>query len=159
MKAIKKVFFASVMAGIVFLASCGGKKDAPVSVIPDPLTITIDGRDDMKFSSPGFKAKAGQEIRLTLKITGTLPKEAMGHNLVVLKPGTDVEAFSQAAAKEKSNDYIPAALQSSIVAHTKLLGPGESDTIIFEMDSKGVYPFVCTFPGHGGSMNGKITID
>ena len=42
-------------------------------------------------------AMAGEQLKIVLKNIGTLPKEAMGHNWVLLKPGTDLNAFAQAS--------------------------------------------------------------
>jgi azurin len=83
----------------------------------------------------------------------------MGHNVVILTPGTDHAEFGGEAFKAKAEDYIPATFASSIVAHTKLLGPGESDTITFKFDAPGVYTYVCSFPGHWGTMTGTIVVE
>ena len=45
-----------------------------------------------------------------------------------------------------------------VIAHTKLLGPGESDVIEFDAPAPGTYPFVCTFPGHAPLMNGQLVV-
>ena len=91
-----------------------------------------------------------------------MPKIAMAHNIVVLKPGTDVAAFVAAASagQRASSGYLPDGEQATyIIAHTKLLGPGEGDTISFTPGAPGVYEYVCTFPGHTASgMRGKITV-
>ena len=43
-----------------------------------------------------------------------------------------------------------------IIAHTKLLNPGESDEIKFKGQIAGFYEFVCTFPGHSATMFGEF---
>jgi len=44
---------------------------------------------------------------------------------------------------------VPVEMSDVIIAHTKLLGPGESDTITFKAPTKkGRYVFLCSFPGH-----------
>jgi azurin len=51
-------------------------------------------------------------------------------------------------------------LKKDVLAHTKLLGPGEFDTIEFMAPATpGTLEYVCTFPGHFGTMNGKITVE
>ena len=63
----------------------------------------------------------------------------------------------QAAA----TDYIPADEESKkmIVAHTKILGGGESQTITFTAPAEaGDYPYVCTFPGHFALMQGVLKV-
>ncbi len=120
--------------------------------------LEIEGNDNMQYNLTELKAKAGKPITLTLKHVGKTSKKDMGHNLVILKPETDVEAFAQKAAKDMATDYIPQN-DPSIIAHTKLLGGGESDTIIFTIDKKGTYDFLCTFPAHHTNMKGKLIIE
>ena len=43
-----------------------------------------------------------------------------------------------------------------VFAATKLLKPGESDTITFTAPPAGTYPFICTYPGHYPKMQGKL---
>jgi azurin len=113
----------------------------------------------MRFSAGRINAKAGQPLSIELKNIGTLPKEAMGHNLVLLKPGTDAMSFAMKAVSAKAADYVPADAADQVIAHTKLLGPGESDTIKIATLAPGTYPFVCTFPGHAPIMNGQLVVE
>lgn len=113
----------------------------------------------MKFSLTTIEAKAGETIKIVLVNNGTLPKEAMGHNLVVLKPGTDGAAFSAAAMTAKATDYIPDSLKAQVVAHTALLGPKKSDEIVLKDLKAGEYPFVCSFPAHFAvGMKGMLIV-
>ena len=54
--------------------------------------------------------------------------------------------------------YIPPDALDQIIAHTKLLGPGETDTIEFDAPGPGSYPFLCTFPGHVALMSGTLVV-
>lgn len=135
-------------------------EETPGEETPEPIHITLETHDNMTYTGGDlFKAKVNVDIKLTLENVGQLPKESMGHNLVVLTPGTDHAEFGAEAFKVKDEDYIPATFASSIVAHTKLLGPGESDEIIFKFDEVGAYTFVCSFPGHWGTMHGTIIVE
>jgi azurin len=122
-----------------------------------PNSFVVEANDQMQYNVTALSAKAGQPITITLKNVGKLPKEAMGHDLVVLKPGTNVQAYITDAAQAKATDYVPASQAANIVAHTKLLGPGESDAITFTL-KPGVYEYLCSFPGHAATMNGKLTV-
>jgi azurin len=59
-----------------------------------------------------------------------------------------------------ATDYVPAALADQIIAHTKLLGPKQSDEITFKAPTEpGEYPFICSFPAHFLSgMKGVIVV-
>ena len=125
----------------------------------ESATIEITANDTMQFNSKAFEVKAGEEITLVFKNLGKLPKAAMGHNVVILKPGSNLVGFAMAAVSAVANEYIPQddANKAMILATTKLLGPGEEDTIKFTLPAAGAYPFVCSFPGHFALMQGIIT--
>lgn len=146
---------------LALLAGCGGEKkdsaSAPAAdaspkaqeaLTPDRF-LTITANDQMKFNRTEIKATPGQVLSVTLNNEGTMPKFSMGHNFVVLDQSVNVEKFLEAAMTQAGSDYLPKEYASSIIAATKLLGGGESDTIVFKVPSKpGKYPFVCSFPGH-----------
>ncbi|AOE49680.1 azurin [Kangiella sediminilitoris] len=132
-----------------------------LSLLAMPLfakDITINANDQLKFDVSEIKVKAGEEIKLTLNHTGKMGKNVMGHNVVVLAAGTDVKAFAQEAQKAKDSEYIPAGTDA-VIANTKLLGGGESDTISFTIDEAGTYEYICTFPGHYFMMKGTIIVE
>lgn len=122
------------------------------------ITVELAGNDQMQFDKDEIKVKAGQKVTLTLTHSGTMTKEAMGHNFVLLKSGTDMAAFAQKAMAAKDNDYIPEGTDAVIV-HTKLLGGGESDTITFDAPAAGTYDYICSFPGHYALMKGKLIVE
>jgi|SRR5690606_26197899 len=123
------------------------------------VELTISGTDQMQFDKKELRVKAGQKVRLTLTHSGTMAKNAMGHNWVLLKEGVDLAAFGQKAATAMDNDYIPASEEGSIIAHTKMLGGGESDTIEFTAPAKGSYEYLCSFPGHYALMRGVLIVE
>ena len=124
-----------------------------------PRVIEITANDQMKFSVTTIEAKAGEELKVVLTNAGTLPKEAMGHNWVLLKAGSDSMAFSTATASAKDTDYIPAALKDQIVAFVPLLGPRKSGEVVFTVPAPGVYPFLCSFPAHYAiGMKGTLIV-
>ena len=123
--------------------------------------IVISGNDTMQFDVKTFEVKAGEPVTLTLKNTGKLPKIAMGHNLVVLKKGISAIAFGQKAmgAGANATNALPDSVKEDVLANTKLLGPGESDTVKFTAPTEpGSYEYVCTFPGHFAMMRGTMTV-
>src|SRR5690606_41741846 len=62
---------------------------------------TIESNDQMQFNTKEIKVPVGEPIVLTLKHTGKMAKNVMGHNLVILKSGTDLKAFAELARSEE----------------------------------------------------------
>lgn len=155
-----------MLAGGLLLAGCGQKDQATAPVVSTPpasasATFEVTANDTMKFSVTRLEVKAGQEVKITLTNVGNMPKAAMGHNLVVLKKGADAKAYVDAAVTAMATDYLPAALADQVIAHTKLLGPKQSEEIVFKAPTEpGEYPFVCTFPAHYLSgMKGVLVVN
>jgi azurin len=124
------------------LAACGGGGGAT-----DRLEIT--GNDLMRFSPQEVTVPAGAQVTIVFRNVGQMPKQAMGHNLVVLQQGTDTLAFARAAVRHAQAEYVPPEMADQVIAATAVLGPGEEATLTFTAPSEpGDYPFVCTFPGH-----------
>jgi azurin len=125
-----------------------------------PAKVEITCNDNMVYNTKRFEVMAGQKVTLTLKNVGKIPAKTMGHNLVILKPGTPIPAFAGKAHAAKSNAYIPQAAEDRhwIVAHTRFLGGGESHTITFTVKEPGDYPFICSSPGHFSEMQGVMTV-
>ena len=117
-----------------------------------PREIRLEAGDSMKFSVTRIEAAAGETLRVVLVNTGSAPKEAMGHNWVLLRPGADATAYAQAAVGARATDYLPEARAADVLAHTKLLGGGARDAVVFTVPpdaapgSEMVY--LCTFPAH-----------
>lgn len=165
MKTRKVALLSAALAAMFLLAACG-KSDAGINAAPasapatdGPRTIAITADDTMKFSVTEIHAKPGETFRVSLKNAGRVPKQAMAHNWVLLKSmaDSDVNALAMAAAT-KAPEFMPADL-SAVLAHTKVLGPGESDTIeVTAPSAPGEYPFLCTFPGHFAMMKGKLIV-
>ena len=110
----------------------------------------------MKFNTTAIEAKPGETLHIVLKNTGTVPKVAMAHNFVALKAGVDAAKFSQDAMMAKDTDYVPAARKADVLGSTKLAGPGETVEVTFKVPAKpGVYPYLCTFPGHYRRRNAR----
>ena len=161
-----------MVAASLLLAACGKKETAagapsapaPTAATPSASAVAsfeVTANDAMKYNLTRLEAKAGQDVKITLTNIGTMPKTAMGNNLVVLKKGADAKAFVDAAMTAMATDYFPAALSDQVIAHTKLLGPKQSDEITFKAPTEpGEYTFVCTFPAHYLSgMKGVLVVN
>ena len=134
---------------------------APLAVDSDIITsITISGDDRMRFGVTAFKVKAGSQVTVVFENQGKLPKQAMGHNLVILDKEVIPNTFAAASIRHPANEYLAPEYADRIIAATKILGPGESETLTFTAPTApGEYPFVCSFPGHTpAGMRGVMTV-
>ncbi|MEI6866050.1 azurin [Flavicella sp.] len=172
---MKKIILSIVVLSMI-LSSCGNEKKKTKTPEKDKIeqketvyqkeksttdvekvTLNLGSNDQMQFDKSELKVKEGQEVTLILTHTGTMLKTVMGHNFVLLKKGTVVSDFAMEAMKASDNEYIPEG--DVTIAYTKLIGGGESATIKFIAPSKGVYDYICSFPGHYGIMKGKFIVE
>lgn len=161
---------ALALAVVCVLGSCsGGQNENKATAVDntvepavakseavDENAIQLEANDQMQFNMQEIKVKAGEEITLVFKHTGKMDKSIMGHNFVLLKKGVDLAAFTQKAALAKDHDYIPADETSNILAHTKVIGGGETTSVKFTVPAQGTYDFLCSFPAHAALMKGKL---
>ena len=110
--------------------------------------------DTMAYDRTVLEAKAGGTVKLHFKNSGTSP--AMQHNFILVKPGTDNDVAMAGLSAGAAKDFIPDS--PNIIAHTKLLKPGEDVTITFAAPAAGEYPFLCSFPGHYPLMKGTFKV-
>lgn len=146
------------------LVGCGQKNESAAFVasvpVPAGASFELTANDSMKFNLARLEVTAGQDVTVSLTNMGNMPKVAMGHNWVLLKKEVDIKAFNDAAIMAAATDYVPAALASQVIAHTKLLGPKQSDEVKFKAPTEpGEYVYLCTFPAHYLSgMKGVLVV-
>jgi azurin len=150
------------IAALVMLCACSKspetaeqpkapEKSAPTVADPNlpEKKVEISGNDQMKFDVTLIEAKPAQKITVTLKNIGTMPKISMGHNFVLLAKDLDPAKFVEAGTPHMGREFIAPEMETKVLAHTKLLGPTESDTITFVAPKElGEYTYICSFPGH-----------
>ena len=126
----------------------------------EEVKLEITANDMMQYDKKEFTVTTGQKVTITLKHIGKLPKVAMGHNIVILKPGTAGPAFAMKGMAAAASGYVPQDEDSKklIVAHSDTIGGGETTTFTFTAGEPGAYPYLCTFPGHFALMNGVMTV-
>ncbi len=171
---LKKMMNVFVLAVMTLLISCGQSADnksnsqesVPVEKIETAVpgieklgftdSVQLKANENMRFDKELFRVRAGKKISLILKNTSAKSATSMAHNVVILKNGVDIADFADVAHNAKAEQYVPSSLDSLIIAHTKLVGGGDSDQVEFMIPKPGVYDFICSFPGHWGTMQGKI---
>lgn len=145
---------AAALLTALTLTACGGGKPT--------VSFDLTGNDQMKYSQTRLETSAPMTITINFENVGKMPKTAMGHNVVVLKPGTDPVAFSAKCLENGGsleNNHLPEAVMGDVVASTKLLGPGEKDSLTFTAEAAATYPYVCTFTAHAAAgMKGEIVV-
>lgn len=132
----------------------------PVAVMAAPQKVEMTVSDQIRFSTKKIEAKVGVPLEITLRHTGKIPKASMSHNMVILKPGSMVAMISARCVGAKDKNYVAddAETKSAVLAASPQLGPGESYVLRFTPTEAGEYPFLCTYPGHFGEMNGVIVV-
>jgi azurin len=147
------------------------KKEAPAaaststSSAPAPLlevTLKPGSPNPMSYDITLITAKAGQKVKITFQNQSTLAP--LQHSLLICKPGSRERMFALADSmmtdmpKWLAKGFIPET--PDVLYHTKLLNPGESETLEFTAGpEKGDYPYLCTFPGHSRIMQGTLKVE
>ncbi len=127
------------------LVSCGNSYDQVVEI--ESLG------NQMKYNVVQIKAKPS--TTLLIKFTNNASMEIMKHNIVVLNDESAIEEVGLAALNAENN--LPD--HESIIAATEMIGPGGTTELVVSIpDTPGVYPYICTFPGHYQVMQGKIIV-
>ena len=168
-----KIHHITMMLVFFVFASCGNSKEEnkqekesfkintnveEQESVEGVSEILLTSNDQMQFNLKEIKVNAGDEVKLTLKHIGKLGVKVMGHNFVLLKPKVKINDFARKAVDAEDNDYIPENTDDVIV-HTKMIGGGEQTSISFQAPEKGVYDFICSFPGHVALMQGKFIVE
>jgi len=121
----------------------------------------IEGNDMLQFNLKEMVVSANcKEVTVTLKHTGAMPANVMGHNWV-LTNNTDFMPVAQAGgAAGIENNYVPVGDQR-VLAATTIIGGGQETSVTFSIDSLVVgddYTFFCSFPGHYAIMKGAFKV-
>lgn len=160
--------FATIAGAALIL---GGLLPAPKKAVAAPsapsaaiveVTIKPGVANPMSYDISTINAKVGQKVKITFQNESALAP--LQHSLIVCKPGSRERMFAAADAmmtdmpKWLAKGFIPET--EDVLHHTKLLNPGETETIEFTAGPEpGDYPYVCTFPGHARIMQGTLKVE
>ena len=120
--------------------------------------FNLEGNDAMQFNAKNIDVPSScAEFTINLKHTGTMPVAAMGHNVVIAKTA-DINPIAADGATVQP-DHVKAG-DTRVVAHSKMVGGGESTSVTFPVSaiSAGGFSFFCSFPGHAALMQGTLTV-
>ncbi len=140
-------------------AAAASSTAAPASAEVIEVTIKPDTANPLAYDTKEFTVKAGAKVKLTFNnVHPTVPQP---HNIVIGTAGSKDKLMGLAMQMATAPDgmakgFIPEAPE--ILFHTKLLQPGQSETLEFTAPAAGEYPYLCTFPGHAVLMNGVMKV-
>ncbi|MDD0843053.1 azurin [Pseudomonas sp. Gutcm_11s] len=134
---------------------------ASLPVLAAECAVEVHSTDQMTFETKSIDvSKSCKSFTVTLKHTGTMPKTAMGHNWVLSKTADAQAVATDGISAGLDNDYLKPG-DERVIAHTKVIGGGESATVSFEvakLEAGTPYEFFCSFPGHIGLMKGELKL-
>jgi uncharacterized cupredoxin-like copper-binding protein len=117
-------------------------------------SIEIKTTAGMRYDPPRFVVKPGAKVKLQIENT-----DDMAHNFVIVAPGARMEVVAAALTMPITPDQTFIPQSDKILFHAPLLTPGKSAPLEFTAPKEpGVYPYVCTFPGHGYLMFGAMYV-
>jgi putative heme-binding domain-containing protein len=111
----------------------------------------------MAYDKETVVVKAGKPIEIVLENTDLMP-----HNFVIAQPGAMEEIGQAAEATATQPDaqarhFVPPS--NKILLASRLLQPRQSQKLSFTPPTQpGVYPYVCTYPGHWRRMYGAMYV-
>ena len=120
------------------------------------ITVTAM-REQMAFDKDVLVLQAGQPVEITFRNEDNMP-----HNLVLVSPGameTVGIAADQLAVRQGAGErqYVPD--NEEVLQHTGMVESGGTESIAFIAPvEEGVYPLLCTFPGHWLKMFAAVVV-
>ena len=123
--------------------------------------VTVDSTDQMSFNTKAIEIdKSCKSFTVELTHSGNLPKTVMGHNWVLTSAANMQPVASDGMAAGIDKDYLKPG-DDRIIAHTKIIGAGEKDSVTFDVSKLAAgtdYAFFCSFPGHISMMKGTVVV-
>lgn len=111
----------------------------------------------MAYDQERLAVEAGETVEILFENADLMP-----HNFVITAPGTlqSVGMLAESTAQQPGafeRHYVPRS--DSILLSSSLLFSNESQQLNFTApQTPGVYPFVCTYPGHWRRMHGALYV-
>jgi plastocyanin len=154
MKMGRLLLMGVALVAALTLAACGngGSEPPPGGGV---LNVAADG-ENLAFAPATLTAKAGAPASVAF----TNSSSAQQHNFVLVNGGDDIAGtVDEEAIAAGAPDYVPTG-SPNVIASTKIVAPGASETINFTAPAAGTYSYICTFPGHyAAGMKGTLTVE
>jgi putative heme-binding domain-containing protein len=113
--------------------------------------------EKMSFDKDVVVVRAGKPVEFLLDNSDLMP-----HNFVITQPGAleEIGMISEASAQDPAfaaRQFVPKS--GKVLAASKLLQPRDTQRLSFNAPTQpGVYPYVCTYPGHWRRMYGALYV-
>lgn len=113
--------------------------------------------DQMLYDKERLVVQAGKPVEFLFENTDIMP-----HNFVIIQPGSleEVGLAAEAQATQPGaleRHYVPTS--SKVLLSSTLLQPRNVQKLSFNVPKEpGVYPYVCTYPGHWRRMFGALYV-
>jgi azurin len=119
------------------------------------VAVELTALTGLRFEPARFAVAPGAKIALTFR-----NPDDMMHNVVFTRPGARAAVAEAALAlgeQGPARNFVPA--DERVIAATPIVNPGGTVRLEFTAPAtEGVYPYVCTFPGHGLVMFGAMYV-
>ncbi len=146
---IRKLIVASALAA------------ASLPVLAAECEVEVHSTDQMSYTTKAIDvSKSCKTFTVKLIHDGKLPKNVMGHNWVLSKASDMAGVTTDGMAAGLDKNYLKAD-DARIIAHTKIIGGGETDSVSFDVSKLQAgenYQFFCSFPGHASMMKGDLKL-
>lgn len=112
------------------------------------VKLSTTGQEVM-FDQQRLELPFARTIRLKYKNDAPLDSQ-ISHNVAIIRP----ERVEAVMAKLQEHDYDLKFVRDSadILALSKVLNPGQEDTVNFFPPAPGEYVYICLMPGHGDML-------
>jgi azurin len=126
--------------------------------VPESRLIVVEAGKNLTFATTSFTVRAGEKVKLNFVNPDVVP-----HNWVLVKPDTlatvgDLCNKFIADPDAVYEHYVPRS--DLILVHTDVVSPQESAVVYFTAPKQpGIYPYLCSFPGHWMVMNGRMIVE
>ena len=113
--------------------------------------------EQMRYDVDRIIVQAGKPVEILFENSDMMP-----HNFVITSPGAlaEVGLLAEATATQPDagrRQYVP--VSAKILLASRLLQPREVQKLSFTAPTQaGVYPYVCTYPGHWRRMYGALYV-
>jgi len=134
---------------------------ASAQVMAADCKVTVDSTDQMSYTTKEIAIdKSCKQFTVELTHSGNLPKNVMGHNLVISKTADMQPIATDGLSAGIDKDYLKEG-DARVIAHTKVIGAGEKTEVTFDVSKLAAgesYGFFCSFPGHIAMMKGAVVL-